>query len=58
LIELRNDVKQFLDWVEKREKILKQFRLLADSVGPEKSPLEQLEKMGKTLNETTNSLLK
>ena len=55
---MRNDVKQFLDWVEKREKILKQFRLLADSVGPEKSPLEQLEKMGKTLNETTNSLLK
>ena len=58
LIELSNDAKQLLDWVQKREQVLKQFRQAADGAGSLENPYDQMEKMVKISNELTNSLLR
>jgi len=58
LIELSNDSKQLLDWVQKREQVLKQFRQAADGAGLLENPYDQIEKIGKILNELTNSLVR
>jgi hypothetical protein len=61
-MELRNDTVQLLNWVEKREHVLKQIREAVDIVNAgsldNQNPYNAMGIMGKNLFELTNALVK